>query len=125
MLTGRQTAAFGDELPDGETGLRPASASFLPSTKPSRGVPARSAILSLRLLWIGFQIRPRWISSQAIESNQERPRRQGSISAPVVTPLGSVKIQQFQSCEVNYQGAHFDAGSHLSRMRRRSLGIGM
>jgi CubicO group peptidase (beta-lactamase class C family) len=28
-----------------------------------------------------------------------------------VTPLGSVKIQQFQSCEANYQGAHFDAGS--------------
>jgi len=30
-----------------------------------------------------------------------------------LTPLGSVKIQQFQSCEANYQGAHFDAGSHL------------
>jgi hypothetical protein len=42
-----------------------------------------------------------------------------------VTPLGSVKIQQFQSCEANYQGARFDAGSHLSRMRQRSLGIGM
>jgi hypothetical protein len=32
-----------------------------------------------------------------------------------VTPLGSVKIQQFQFCEANYHGGHFDAGSQFAR----------
>jgi len=46
-------------------------------------------------------------SLQAIESSQETARQQGSLSAPIVTPLGSIKIQQFLSCEANYQGVLF------------------
>ncbi len=61
---------------------------------------------------------------QAIESSQETARQQGSLSAPVVNPLGSIKIQKFQSCETNDQRGAISLPVHNHKARNRIWGSG-